>query len=95
MSPSRLSSVPLPLLSENVRRDGTVPKLSVPARFQREESYVSSTTLREFACKECCLLFPSEMDEKFIELCVNVRNYITYQIRSIVIVSGKKNCGDK
>jgi len=32
-SSSRLSSVPSPLLSENVWRDGTCPNLSVHARF--------------------------------------------------------------
>jgi len=33
-SPLRLSSVPLPLPSENVWRDGTGPNLSVSARFR-------------------------------------------------------------
>jgi hypothetical protein len=32
------------------------------------ESYVFSTTLRVFACNECCLFLSSEMDEKLTEL---------------------------
>ena len=32
------------------------------------KSYVSSTTLRVFACNECCLFWSLEMDEKLIEL---------------------------
>jgi hypothetical protein len=53
---SRRSCVTSLLLGENERRDGTGPDLSVPARFQQcEQSSISFTTLRAFACSECCL----------------------------------------
>jgi len=67
-SPSRLSSVPSPVLSEKVWRDGTGPDRSVPARFRSCEQSYFSTTLRVFACNERCLFLSSEMDEKWIEL---------------------------
>jgi hypothetical protein len=68
-SPSRLSSVPSPLLSENVWRDGTGPDRSGPAQCRQcEQSYVTSTTLWLFACNECCLSLSSEIVEKLIEL---------------------------
>ena len=36
--------------------------------FDNVKSYVSSTTLRVFACNECCLFLYSEMDEELTEL---------------------------
>jgi len=72
-SPSRLSSVPSPLLRENVWRDGTRLGLSVPARFQQYEvlrllHYTSSVCL--FVCLQRVLsiFFSSGMVEKLIEL---------------------------
>jgi len=63
-SPSRLSSVPSPLLFDVTERVRTGLYL---LDSDNVKSYVSSTTLQVFDCNECCLFLFSEMDEKLIE----------------------------
>lgn len=94
-SPSRRSCVTCLLLGENDWRDGTGPDLSVPARFKQcEQSSISFTTLRAFACSECCLRL-QKWKKNQQNWCVNVKNYMTCQIRSTVTVSRKKKSGYK
>jgi len=65
-SPSRLSSFPSPLLSENDFTERVRTGLNL-----LDSDNVKSLTsppLRVLACNECCLFLSSEMEEKLIEL---------------------------